>query len=159
VRRPSGGAGQQSTWTVTGVPEGDILNVREGPGVDFAIVGALGNGSVVANLGCQDQGNSVWCRIGFTDEMGGEGWVNARYLTATPGSGTNIDHGGADRNLCANAVANQVGVSANDVVVTNSTISEATGYTVIYVGVPNATADWICEIDRNGQLVSVFFSG
>jgi hypothetical protein len=52
-----------------------------------------------------------------------------------------------------------VGVSPDDVVVTRSTISEGTGRHVVYVGVPYGTADWVCEADRNGNVVNVFFSG
>lgn len=74
-------------------------------------------------------------------------------------SDTDIDHGGHVQNRCAEAVARQVGVSANDVVVTRSTISEGTGNHVVYVGVPRATADWVCEADRNGNVVNVFFGG
>ena len=96
------------------------------------------------------------------DEMRSEGWANARYLNeigAPSGSSANIDHGGRIRNRCAEAVAREVGVSPNDVVVTNSTISEGTGNHVVYVGVPYGKADWICEADRNGNVVNVFYSG
>jgi hypothetical protein len=94
--------------------------------------------------------------------MGGEGWVNARYLResnppSSPGAG--IDHGGNVSNRCAEAVARKVGVSANDVVVTDATISEGTGHHVVYVGVPYGKADWICEADRSGRVVDVFYSG
>ncbi len=36
----------------------------------------------VRNLGCRSEGNSRWCRIRMLDDMGSEGWVNARYLTS-----------------------------------------------------------------------------
>ena len=75
------------------------------------------------------------------------------------GSGASLDHGGRIRNICAAAVARQVGVSPNDVVVTRSTISEGTGNHVIYVGVPRATADWVCEADRHGNVLNVYFGG
>ncbi len=70
-----------------------------------------------------------------------------------------MDHGSSIKNSCASAVARQVGVSTNDVMVTNSTISEGTGNHVVYVGVPNAKADWICEADRHGNVLNVFYSG
>ena len=74
-------------------------------------------------------------------------------------SDSHINHGSYVDNRCAEAVAREVGVSANDVIVTNSTISEGTGNHVVYVGVPYGKADWICEADRNGQVVNVFYSG
>lgn len=76
VTSSSGGVVQ-----VTGVPANDILNVRSGPGADYRIVGALGNGSQVRKLGCQHQGNSRWCEIEMMTDMRERGWVNARYLT------------------------------------------------------------------------------
>lgn len=86
--------------------------------------------------------------------------ITVRFSQAdhTRSSG-HIDHGGQVRNRCAEAVARKVGVSPNDVIVTNSTISEGTGRHVVYVGVPYGKADWICEADRNGRVVNVFYSG
>ena len=76
-----------------------------------------------------------------------------------PGSGHDQGHGSNIRNVCARAVAAEVGVSVNDVVVTNSTISEGTGRHVVYVGVPYGQADWVCEADRNGRVINVFYGG
>ncbi len=154
---------QESDYvTVHGVPQNDVLNVRSGPSAQSRIVGALANGDRVRNLGCRNEGGSRWCRIQMLDDMKSEGWVNDRYLKesgAPAGSRGNIDHGGRIENNCAAAVAKEVGVSANDVMVTNSTISEGTGRHVVYVGVPYGKADWICEADRNGRVVNVFYSG
>lgn len=89
-------------------------------------------------------------------------WVNARYLNGAgvpSDTGTSINHGGTMKNNCAKAVAREVGVSPNDVIVTNSTISEGTGRHVVYVGVPYGKADWICEADNDGRVVNVFYSG
>ena len=149
-------------FVVAGVPGNDILNVRSAPSARSNIVGALANGDRVRDLGCRDEGGSRWCRIQMLDEMRSEGWVNARYLTgagapAAPSGG--LDHGTSVDNACARAVAREVGVSPDDVIVTNSTISEATGRHVVYVGVPYAQADWVCEADRNGRVVNVFYSG
>ena len=74
-------------------------------------------------------------------------------------SSSNINHGGYIQNTCAAAVARKVGVSPDDVVVTRSTISEGTGNHVVYVGVPYGKADWVCEADRDGRVVNVFYSG
>ena len=73
------------------------------------------------------------------------------------GSSTTINHGGMVQNNCASAVAARVGVSPNDVVVTNTTISEGTGNTVVYVGVPGGKADWVCEARSNGTVLNVFY--
>ncbi len=75
---------------VTGVPTGDVLNVRAGPGTNHRIVGALGNGTQVRNLGCQMQGNARWCQIEMQTDMRGRGWVNARFLTSQSGQATQL---------------------------------------------------------------------
>ncbi len=160
----SSGSGSGSGMvSVTGVASNDVLNVRSGPGTNHGIVGALTNGDRVRKLRCEQHGGSRWCEIEMQTDMRERGWVNARYLTGSGGSsshsGSGVDHGGMIRNRCAEAVARQVGVSANDVVVTNSTISEGTGRHVVYVGVPNAQADWICEADSSGRVLNVFYGG
>lgn len=79
-----GGTGNSSGGTmmrVTGVPAGDVLNVRSGPGTSNRVVGALGNGDTVRRLTCQAQGRAEWCQIEMMTEMRERGWVNARYLT------------------------------------------------------------------------------
>jgi len=73
-----GGAGD--IVQIAGVPANDVLNVRSGPGTGYRIVGALGNGSRVRNLGCKSHGNSRWCEIEMMTDMRERGWVNARYL-------------------------------------------------------------------------------
>ena len=154
--------GRGNVVEVTGVPANDILNVRSGPGTSYRIVGALGNGSQVRKLDCEGHGNSRWCEIEMMTDMRERGWVNARYLNGTgvpSGSGASLDHGGTIENRCAKAVAREVGVSANDVIVTNSTISEGTGRHVVYVGVPYGKADWVCEADQDGRVVNVFYGG
>lgn len=83
---PGGGgnapSGSVAMVQVTGVPAGDVLNVRSGPGTTFRIVGALGNGDTVRQLGCEAKGNARWCQIEMMTDMRERGWVNARYLTA-----------------------------------------------------------------------------
>ena len=75
-----GSAGGAEFFTVTGISSGDVLNLRRGLFTGEAVIGALGNGDRVRNLGCRNVGNARWCRVGLMDDMGGEGWVNARYL-------------------------------------------------------------------------------
>ena len=161
-RAPATSGGRGDVTQVRGVPANDVLNVRSGPGTNHRIVGALGNGDELRNLGCESQGNARWCQIEMMTDMRERGWVNARYLngTRTPsGSSAGIDHGGPIDNNCAKAVAGRVGVSPDDVIVTNSTISEGTGRHVVYVGVPYGKADWICEAGKDGRVVNVFYSG
>lgn len=159
-----GASGNSAVVRVVGVPANDILNIRSGPGPNYRVIGALGNGERVRRLGCQSVGSSRWCQIQMMTDMRERGWVNARFLSGTGGSSSSqpggaINHGGGVRTACARAVARQVGVSPDDVVVTRSTISEGTGRHLVYVGVPYATADWVCEADRNGNVVNVFFAG
>ena len=70
---------------------------------------------------------------------------------------TAMDHGDMYANRCAQAVASQVGVSANDVIVTGTKIAEGNGDRTITVGVPNATADWVCVTDYKGNVRNVYF--
>ena len=157
-----GSSGGSGMVRVTGVASNDVLNVRSGPGVNNSIVGALGNGDRVRKLRCEHHGGSQWCEIEMQTDMRERGWVNARYLTGSGSSshsGIGVDHGSTIKNRCAEAVAKQVGVSPNDVVVTRSSISEGTGRHVVYVGVPNAQADWICEADTRGKVLDVFYDG
>ena len=78
--RPSGGGGSRLV-SVTGVPYGDVLNMRNGPGTNYRIVGVVSNGDWVRLLGCEGGGRSRWCQIEKTQsEMRAGGWVNARYL-------------------------------------------------------------------------------
>jgi uncharacterized protein len=53
---------------VRGVPTNDILNVRSGPGTNYRIVGALANGEMVRNLGCQSSMPDLQCHQGIKEE-------------------------------------------------------------------------------------------
>ncbi|EPX84982.1 putative hypothetical Gifsy-1 prophage protein [Salipiger mucosus DSM 16094] len=82
---PGGGSGASAgagaaVVSVTGVPSGDLLNVRAGPGTGNRIVGALANGDRVRRLRCETHGSSRWCEIEMMTDMRERGWVNARYL-------------------------------------------------------------------------------
>lgn len=81
ANRPGGRPGRD-VMQVTSVAANDVLNVRSGPGTGYRVVGALGNGDRVRNLGCQSEGRSRWCEIEMMTDMRERGWVNSRYLTA-----------------------------------------------------------------------------
>lgn len=49
------------------------LNVRAGPGTNFAVIGVLQPGSVVSVNGCTPS----WCQVGLPS---GWGWVSRKYL-------------------------------------------------------------------------------
>lgn len=83
-----GVSGAGEFFTVSGIASNDVLNVRRGPSTRFDVIGALVNGDRVRNLGCRQEGTSRWCRVGLLDDMGGAGWVNARYLSE--GSATQL---------------------------------------------------------------------
>ncbi len=81
---PAGGeaTGGGNVVTIAGVPENDLLNVRNGPGTGYDIVGALGNDDRVVNLGCQPVDGGTWCEIEMLTDMRERGWINARYIAA-----------------------------------------------------------------------------
>jgi uncharacterized protein YraI len=91
---PGGGGGAPSGGgdivRVTGVASNDVLNVRSGPGTNYGIVGALGNGDRVRNLRCQTLGSARWCELEMMTDMRERGWVNGRYLTAGQGAATQL---------------------------------------------------------------------
>ncbi|MGB8146136.1 MAG: SH3 domain-containing protein [Chromatiaceae bacterium] len=73
-------AGGPDFWEVVGVPAGDTLNLRSGPSAHDRVVGEIGNGSVMRNLGCKMAGGQRWCRVGWPKDSGSQGWVAGRYL-------------------------------------------------------------------------------
>ncbi len=66
-------------WEVTGVNAGDTLNLRESPSTGAAVVAELARGTVLHNLGCQDDAGQRWCEVELA-EGGVRGWAAARYL-------------------------------------------------------------------------------
>jgi hypothetical protein len=73
-------AGGPDFWEVTGVPAGDTLNLRSGPSTHDAVVGEIGNGSVIRNLGCKMVSGQRWCRVVRPENPSSKGWVAGRYL-------------------------------------------------------------------------------
>ncbi|MBI5930373.1 MAG: SH3 domain-containing protein [Chloroflexi bacterium] len=85
VRYFEGNAGQQitiavrntdltSTATTLRVSDGQRLNVREGPGTNFAILFTISPGTLVEQLETDEE----WYRIRL--DNGEEGWVGAQYM-------------------------------------------------------------------------------
>jgi len=63
------------TWKVINVANGDVLNIRSGPGADNTIVGTIPSGSACVLKSAQCEGK--WCRVAYDKTIG---WVNTRYL-------------------------------------------------------------------------------
>jgi len=63
-------------YKVEGLPQGRMLNVRQGPGLHFRKIGELppGRSGLIIDK-CQKD----WCRIPFD---GGKGWVKMMYMAA-----------------------------------------------------------------------------
>ena len=74
-----GDAGGPDWYVVRGVSAGDSLNVRAGPSTKDAILGQVGNGAKMRNLGCQGQGEARWCQVESADGRL-RGWVSARFV-------------------------------------------------------------------------------
>jgi uncharacterized protein YraI len=78
--------------TVTGTPSGptarvnadqDQINVRSGPGTDYAVIGVLVAGQVVPAYGKSAAG--LWIQIGYPGVEGGVAWVYSPLVTLTRG--------------------------------------------------------------------------
>ncbi len=73
----AGGAGlaETSFMQVTGVPQGDTLNVRTGPGSGFPDIGDIQPGQVLVILGYDETGR--WAQVRYQGQLA---FVSARYL-------------------------------------------------------------------------------
>lgn len=70
-------------WTVNNnLPDG--LNIRNGPGTDNTVVGALLSGDAVTELSKSDDG--LWVKIEYIDQNGDiqYGWLDSNHMTVTP---------------------------------------------------------------------------
>jgi hypothetical protein len=64
-----------------GVGGGDSLNLRNGPSPSAHIVGRLGDGAILRNVGGRRMtGQTRWCAVETTGGVRVRGWVSARYL-------------------------------------------------------------------------------
>ena len=69
----------RATYHVTGVPQGDYLNVREGAGADSQVVMRLdpGTGGILLGTKRVTSGATTWQEVTVN---GQSGWVNAAYI-------------------------------------------------------------------------------
>lgn len=81
-RPPSGGAGASGPdfYIVTGLPAGRRLGLRTKPSGDAPVIAQLGAGTRLQNLGCEQRGQTRWCRVSTTGSISVTGWVDGRYL-------------------------------------------------------------------------------
>jgi hypothetical protein len=70
-------APQRPARTADAVVTSDTLNVRAGPGTNYAIIGQLKRGEGVTIVGRNAE--STWAKLGFSDAQ--EAWASAQYLT------------------------------------------------------------------------------
>ncbi|WP_050759215.1 META domain-containing protein [Pseudooceanicola batsensis] len=56
------------------------LNVRRDASTRSGIVAHAPLGIILRNLGCEARSDRTWCRIGYIDASGLEGWAAAEYL-------------------------------------------------------------------------------
>lgn len=73
-----GDAGGPDLWRVVGVPAGDTLAVRSGPGRANGVVARVEEGARLANLGCRRTTAGRWCKV--RTPAGVTGWSYGRYL-------------------------------------------------------------------------------
>ena len=70
-------------YRVSGVAEGDRLNVRSRPGTDADIIGSFrpDEGNIVATGAREEIGGAIWWELAYPGAERGTGWVKARLLT------------------------------------------------------------------------------
>lgn len=79
---PGAGSGAHGPdgWVVTGLTPGDRLNLRAEPSTSAAILGTLGQGEALHNLGCQTFVRPDGARSAPPAACRVTGWVSGRYL-------------------------------------------------------------------------------
>ena len=83
TREPLATRGRAPEFGVILISEGDVLNVRSGPGVDNGVIGTLDpHATGITMTGVRQKvGNSIWVEV--DTPFGTTGWVNAHFLTET----------------------------------------------------------------------------
>lgn len=65
---------------VSGVGSGDLLKLRDGPGLDYNIIIGLPERTRLNRQNCLTNNGKVWCRVSLADRPGVSGYVSADYL-------------------------------------------------------------------------------
>jgi uncharacterized membrane protein len=80
-------APEGNSFSVVGVAEGDVLNMRSAPDASSALVGSIPPGTAhVTGVGTPTQvEQTIWQRVRY---RGTEGWVNTRFLKSNAGAPT-----------------------------------------------------------------------
>lgn len=99
----------------------DRLNVRSGPGVQYAVISKLTNGAQVKVTGQAAAGD--WLRIAL--ESGEEGWIAAAYATRLEGESSNPPVA----NVAVGAAAITPGITAKAAPEETTAITTPTAYT------------------------------
>ncbi|WP_370044477.1 MULTISPECIES: SH3 domain-containing protein [Salipiger] len=79
ITQPAG-AGLRDRFEVFGVPDGDMLKMRGGPGTGFDVILGLPNGTVVRIYDCTQTGSTRWCEISLDKARGLRGYASWAYL-------------------------------------------------------------------------------
>ncbi|HRJ08751.1 MAG TPA: SUMF1/EgtB/PvdO family nonheme iron enzyme, partial [Prosthecobacter sp.] len=75
----SGSTSTSATYRIAGLPEGETLNIRSGPGTQHPVVAELraGDSPVKITGPLVMNGDAEWAPIAF---LGGKGWARTKYL-------------------------------------------------------------------------------
>lgn len=65
---------------VQGAGPDDLLKLREGPGLNHAIILGLPDGTHLIRQSCVTNNGKLWCRVALADRPGISGYVSADYL-------------------------------------------------------------------------------
>lgn len=129
------------------------LNVRQGPGTNFAIITTLNNGAIV-NLTGYRNGDATWVHVSLPN--GTVGWVSALYIRASvpissliPVAGTfppNPPPTGMTGTVITGALNVRVGPGVNF-----APFTQITNGTTVTVQGRNAAATWVRIVLRDGR--------
>jgi len=72
--------GDPELFVVFGLAPGDELNLRATPSGTGKRVGRVPPGTLVRNLGCEETGGYIWCKVADASNLELEGWAAGRYL-------------------------------------------------------------------------------
>jgi len=81
-------SGGPDFWEVTGLADGDSLNLRTQASSKSEALAQLSNHAVVRNQGCKLEAGQRWCKIEQLDGKHFSGWVAGRFLREAAAPGT-----------------------------------------------------------------------